>query len=493
MKLKKIFKNIPIERIYGAKEVEISGVCSNSKLVSPGNLFIAKRGDKEDGHKYIPQAISSGCVAVVTDLYDPTLPIPQVVLDNINQAEGHIAASYYEFPTNDLFMVGITGTNGKTTISYMIKHLLDKLLGPSGLLGTIEYLIGRHRYQATHTTADASSNQKLLREMILQGCRSSVMEVSSHALHQNRIACIDFDVAIFTNLTPEHLDYHKTMEEYALQKSKLFQQLSPTNTKKNYKRAAIVNYDSPWKEVMTKECQVPIITYGLTPGADLVAEEVRLSPSGSLCILSWKGEKRRCQIPTVGRFNVYNALAAIATLLSQGFSLDRVLEALKGFRRVPGRLEPVPNKLGLSILIDYAHTEDALRSVLMTLSELKKKRIITVFGCGGNRDVTKRPMMAKAVEAFSDFCIITQDNSRDEAPEEIVCDIMRGFSSPDHFIIELDREQAIKKAIEMAEPGDILLIAGKGHERQQIFKDKTVAFDDKKIAEELCLHLVSPT
>lgn len=486
MQLKKLFKKIPTLKIWGSREVNITGVSSSSKVVSPGNLFIAKKGLSSDGHKYIPEAIAAGCVACVTDLYNPTLSIPQVVVEDVNSLEGVIAATYYQHPSDTLYSVGITGTNGKTTTSFMIKHLLDQFMGPSGLMGTIEYIIGRCRYTTTHTTADVSTNHKLLREMVLQGCKSSVMEVTSHAIDQGRICEIDYDVAIFTNLTQDHLDYHKTMEAYGAVKNRLFRTLTPAHKSKSFKRYALLNGESPWAEKMGEGCLVPRLTYGIEGNYTLNASQVELTSKGSKFKVVYEDQQAVCHIPLVGRFNVLNALAALGTVVPQGVSLSEACDKLKSFKGVRGRLENVPNNLGLTILVDYAHTDDALRCVLTSLRELKKGRIITVFGCGGDRDQTKRPLMAKAVEELSDFAIVTVDNARSEDPLQICRDIMAGFQCLEKFTVELDRYLAIEKAIQMAKPGDIVLIAGKGHETKQIFADRILEFDDHRIAAEIC-------
>ena len=482
MKLKKLFKKIPHQRIEGSREIEISGVSSNSKLVSPGNIFIAKKGATDDGHRYISQAIAGGAVAVLTDLFDPTLSVPQVIVKDISQIEGLIADTCYESPSSQLFVIGVTGTNGKTTTSYLVKHLLDGTFSPSGLLGTIEYLIGRHRYQATHTTPDIATNHKLLKEMVLQGCTAGVMEVTSHALDQGRVKEIDYDAVVYTNLTQDHLDYHGTMEAYAAAKSLLFQQ------SKSKKTVAVINSDCPWSKIVTGPSTFPKITYGIDQQSDLKAENLRFSPQGTAFTLNYQGKSWEVTSPLIGRHNVYNVLAAIGVLLVKKIDVQSIVERLSTFPGVRGRLESVENTLGIQVYVDFAHTEDALRNVLKSLRELTKGKILTVFGCGGNKDPKKRPLMAEAVEEGSDLAIVTLDNSRNEDPETILSDILKGFKSPDHYIVELDRAVAIEKAIHYAKEGDTVLIAGKGHETSQIFATMTIPFDDSKIAYKACLN-----
>lgn len=480
MKLKKLLKEIPYKQFKGSKEVEITGICANSKLVSPGNLFIARKGRTEDGSQYIPEAISAGAVAVLTDIYDPSLKeIAQIIHPDVASLEGLIAAQYYQKPSDELLMVAVTGTNGKTTTSFLIKHLLDQLKGPCGLIGTIEYIIGQNRYQATRTTPDVTSNQKMLREMVHQGCQSAVMEVTSHALDQGRVRNIEYDIAIFTNLTLDHLDYHQTMDNYCRAKNRLFRELSKETW-------AIVNVDSPWNKQILDSCSAKKISYALTNSADLTAHNIELTASGTRFELDYKGKKYACTIPLVGRFNVYNCLAAIAVGLTQNVPLETILHILSKAPAVPGRLQPVPNGRGLKIYVDFAHSDDALLNVLECLQELKKGRLITVFGCGGDRDQTKRPKMAQVAEEHSDIAIVTSDNPRSEDPQAIARQIVAGFKYPQRHLVELDRRQAIAKAIQLATPDDILLIAGKGHETYQIFAHKTVEFDDAKVASQIC-------
>lgn len=483
MKLKKLFKDIEEAQIKGSKELEVTGICSHSKLASPGNLFIAKKGFVDDGVNYINEAIQAGASAVLTDMYDPSLKTAaQIIHPRPAGIEGLLAAQYYQNPSVELFMAGITGTNGKTTTSYLTKFLLDNLeRDHAGLIGTIEYLIGSHRYQATRTTPDVVANQKMLREMCNQGSKSCVMEVTSHALDQGRVNQIHFDVAVFTNLTQDHLDYHKTMEEYCKAKNRFFAELH--QSRKN-SPCAIVNSDSPWTEKILEGCKTKIMTFGTHNPADLFADAIELTTDGTKFVLHYKERQIPCHIPLVGRFNVYNCLAATATCLHKGHLLDIILQLYPNLPAVSGRLEPVPNDLGLKIFVDFAHSDDALKNVLETLSELKTGKIITVFGCGGDRDQAKRPKMAESAEKYSDLCIVTSDNPRSEDPEAICRQITAGFKSKS-YIVEPDRKKAIELAIKRASPGDILLIAGKGHETYQIFAHKTVDFDDRKVAQEL--------
>lgn len=489
MKLKKLLKDLPIHQIKGSKDLNITGVCANSKLVAPGNLFIAKKGRAQDGAAFIPEAIAAGAVAILTDIYNPFIDheIAQLIHSDVASIEGKLSAHYYQFPSTELFMAGLTGTNGKTTTSYLIKHLLDCTHNNCGLIGTIEYIIGQQRYQATRTTPDASTNQKMLREMVIQGCRSAVMEVTSHALDQERAANIDFDVGVFTNLTLDHLDYHQTMENYAEAKKKLFTALDPSKKKEqhSFPKTAIINVDSPWYAKMIEDCQANVLTYGLSANATLKAKNIILSSEKTSFALSYQGQQSLFKFPLPGQFNVYNCMAAVAVGLVRGIPLQEIAEIMSAAPSIPGRLEVVSNALNLKIYVDFAHSDNALANVLCCLRELKK-RIIVVFGCGGDRDASKRPKMAEVCEQLADISIVTSDNPRTENPAEIIRQIVLGFTRRDGYVIEIDRRKAIEKAIDMAGCDDIILIAGKGHEPYQIFSHKIIEFDDRKTAAEIC-------
>lgn len=483
MQLKQLIKEVPSLVVKGKKEIAITGISSDSRVVFPGNLFIAKKGGTTDGSYYLGDAINSGAVALLTDMYDPTFSqVTQLITGDIKAAEAALASAYYQFPSKKLFSVGVTGTNGKTTVSYIIKALLDHFQGPSGLIGTVEYYTGGRTLPATHTTPPVTVTQKMLKEMVDHSCQSFVMEVSSHALDQGRVAGIDFDVAIFTNLTQDHLDYHKTMEEYCHAKSKLFSSMTPQLKQGIAKsKVALVNSDDPYQELLTQECIVPIMTYGIESPADLRAKEIQFSKEGTTFTLLYQGKQYPCQTPFIGRYNVNNVLAAMGVLLSQEYPVEEIIKKLPNLPSVPGRMERVNNALGLQVIVDFAHTEDALRKTLSTLRELNPKRLITLFGCGGDRDKGKRPQMANASEKYSNLTIVTSDNPRTEDPEKIIEEIVAGFSHPDNFIREVDRKKAIQLAIDHATPEDIVLIAGRGHESVQYLKHKQLEFRDTEV------------
>ncbi len=482
MRIRQLVKDIPDLHVKGSRDIEISGVCANSKYVGPGNLFVAKKGMNFDGHRYIPDAIAAGASAVLTDVFDPSLDISQLIHPNVEDIEAVLAARCYDNPSHKLATFGVTGTNGKTTIVALLKHLLDNAGHSCGLIGTIEYIIGTHRHRATHTTPDVCQMHKMLYDMLRAKCRAAAMEVTSHALMQGRVDEIEFDVGIFTNLSPEHLDYHETMNAYAAAKAHLFMNLKP-------EALAVVNVDSPWHKEILRKCHAKVLRYGLRDNADIRPDNLRLDGDSSSFSISYSGEHAEFHLPLPGRYNVYNALAAIAAAHSQGISLGSLADSLRTLPTIPGRLERVPNTLGLRIYVDFAHTPDALDNALACLHELKSHRLICVFGCGGDRDKSKRPLMAQASEKWCDLCVVTSDNPRSEDPEAICHDITKGFAPSTKFLVEPDRKKAIAVALEKAEPGDIVVIAGKGHETQQIFARQTIEFSDTQVAEELCKNL----
>jgi UDP-N-acetylmuramoyl-L-alanyl-D-glutamate--2,6-diaminopimelate ligase len=454
MELRQLTKGLKVT-VKGSKDLSITGLTSDSRMVAPGNLFIAKRGKTHDGSQFIEMAKSSGAVAVVTDLYNPFLDLTQIICKP-EEIEAQLASRYYGKPSKELEIIGVTGSKGKTTTTYLIKHLLDGLQKPCGLIGTVETVVGENRFFSTHTTHDVIANQKLLREMVIRGCKAAVLEVSSHGLDQKRVDEIDFDIGVFTNLYPDHLDYHRTIEEYAAAKRKLFERA----------KKGIFNADSPWNMGQG-------LTFGIEKG-EIRAQNIRYSSSGT------EFDVNSCHFTShlIGRFNVYNLLGAISVGIQLGAKLETIRDFLATFESVPGRLEQVP---GAPIFVDFAHTGDALENVLKALREVSK-RIIVVFGCGGNRDPGRRAGMARAAQKYADISIITSDNPRNEDPLQIIDQIVAAYQNKPH--IEPDRKKAIALALKMAEPDDTILIAGKGHEKMQIIGTQSTPFDDVLVAKE---------
>lgn len=480
IKLKSLFQQLPVQ-FRGVKEARITGICSDSRIVAPGNLFIAKQGSSYDGNQYISEAIQAGAAAVLTPLYNPFYQIPQLIHPNPAEIEASLAALYYRMPSKKLYTCGVTGTNGKTSSTYLIRHLLDFMGIKTGLVGTVETILGDKKIFSNLTTHDVISNQKFLREMLEDQCKAAVLEVSSHGLDQHRVDEIAFDVALFTNLTPDHLDYHGNLESYRKAKRRLFELLEASG-KKN--KLALANADDPHTAYLLNQMRVPHLLFGTHPQADLRAEAFDMSLKGISFTASYKQEKVRFFSPLIGRFNFYNLLGAIGVGIHRGWSLEEMLSPVAELQTAPGRLEKVElqKESDLHVYVDYAHTEDALHNVLQTLRELASARIITVFGAGGHRDKGRRKGLAKAAEKFSDLCMITSDNPRGEEPEEICREILDGFSSREGVRVEIDREKAIREAIAFAKQGDIVLIAGKGHEKTQIFAHRTIYFDDREVA-----------
>lgn len=483
MKIKKLFADVPDVIIKGPKDIKITGISANSKTVAPGNLFLARKGKTFDGAEFISEAVLAGASAVLTDLYNPFLSqIAQIIHPNAAVLEAKIAAAFYGFPSKKLYTIGVTGTNGKTTVSYLIRHIFEQNNKPCGLLSTIEYISGKSHHSAMLTTPAAVDLQKFLKEMVNSKMKAVVMEASSQALDQLRCQEIDFSLAIFTNLTQDHLDYHLNMQNYAKAKERLFQGLG-------LKSAAIVNADDPYVENIIQNTKAKVVTYGLEKPAHLRAENIVFSETGTEFDLAYAGKIEKISSSLVGRFNVYNLLAAIAAALEAKIPLKKIKQAVASFAPVRGRLERAKIKQPFSVFVDYAHTEDALINALAALKQFKKGRLIVVFGCGGNRDKDKRPKMGRAASENADFCILTSDNPRQEDGFQIIQDIVRGIQK-ENYLIEEDRFLAIKKAVLMAKENDIVLIAGKGHETYQILKDKKYPFDDRGAVEEICQNFL---
>jgi UDP-N-acetylmuramoyl-L-alanyl-D-glutamate--2,6-diaminopimelate ligase len=472
MKLKMLLKGLSEIEVRGSKEVEITGVSSDSRTVAPGNLFIAKKGSVHDGSQFISQAISSGAAAIVSDFYDPFLKKTQLITKTPTLWEAELASRYYHHPSKDLLVVGVTGTKGKTTTTYLIQHLLEGMKKKCGLVGTVETVIGDHRFASSLTTHDVIYNQKILREMVLKQCEAVAFEVSSHGLIQGRVDKIDFDIGVFTNLYRDHLDYHQTMEEYASAKKKLF-----VSAKKN-----IVNLDSPWSSLMKGEKEA--LTFGIENKADVMGSDIQFDQNKTTFWVEFDGKREKFTSSLIGRFNVYNLLAAICVGVQLGEPLEKISSYLASFGSVPGRLQLVSSESEIKVFVDHAHTEEALDSALQAVRAIAEKRVLLVFGCGGNRDPARRVGMARAAERWADLVIVTNDNPRREAPQEICDQILSGFKNIEKVVVELDRKSAIHHAISIAAAGDVVLVAGKGHEKVQIFAHQTISFDDVAIVKE---------
>jgi UDP-N-acetylmuramoyl-L-alanyl-D-glutamate--2,6-diaminopimelate ligase len=477
MQLKTLATAIPVRQVIGPLDRPVESIAYDSRRVQRNGLFVALRGEKSDGHEFIGQALEKGATAIVAEREEKHSRATCLVVDNTRTALADLAATFYEFPARKLKMAGVTGTNGKTTTSFLIKHICEKAGVRCGLIGTVRYEIGERILPAVRTTPESLDLQELLAQMVNAGA----MEVSSHALAQDRVRGLEWDVAVFTNLTQDHLDFHGTMESYFAAKAKLFEQL--VTQKKKRKPVAIVNIDDRYgQQLLSKlDKSTAVVTYGMSAQSDFRASNYRMEFGGTSYQLDARGKSYLVRVPLIGRFNVANSLAALAAANALGVSLRDAVLSLSKSPQVPGRLEAVPAKRQFQVFVDYAHTPDALLNVLKTLRELEPRRLIVVFGCGGDRDRQKRPLMAEVVDRNADYAIITSDNPRKENPDTIIAEVEKGFRS-DHYEKIADRTAAITRAIELAQPRDIVLIAGKGHENYQEFADHTVPFDDIQVA-----------
>jgi UDP-N-acetylmuramoyl-L-alanyl-D-glutamate--2,6-diaminopimelate ligase len=507
MRISQLLKGVANHVLHGDESVEISALTCDSRTVLPGTLFFALRGATIDGHRFIQAAVEAGAAAIVLE-DDRCAPdgITWIQVPDGRAAMAVMAAEFYGNPTLKLPLVGITGTNGKTTTTYLIEAILAAAGRPAAVLGTISYRFGSACIAASHTTPESTELQAAFRRFVDAGARAFVMEVSSHALEQKRVDGSHFDVGIFSNLTRDHLDYHTTMESYLEAKQRLFSELlRPTADKP--KRRAVINMDDPAGALIARTAACPVISYGIDYQGDVQAVGVTSSVGGlSGTLVTPRGAITfRSRLP--GRFNLSNILAAAAAGVALDLPLESIKAGIEGHATVPGRMERVDNKRGVTLLVDYAHTGDALENVLTTLKELATARIITVFGCGGDRDPGKRPVMGRTAARMSDLAIVTSDNPRTEDPAAILAQIRAGITplgireyapeqlssgfSEQGFVMRENRREAIRLAVRLARPGDIVLLAGKGHEDYQIIGKTKYHFDDREEAAQAFAELDS--
>ncbi|HAV65279.1 MAG TPA: UDP-N-acetylmuramoyl-L-alanyl-D-glutamate--2,6-diaminopimelate ligase [Verrucomicrobiales bacterium] len=484
MQLRQLIQSFPTQEVEGALDREVTGLAYDSRRVTAGTVFVALRGQRTDGHQFINDAIDRGAVAVICERNGfSSARATKIVVSDAREALARAATAFHGNPSAKLKVIGVTGTNGKTTVAFMVKALMDAAGIPTGLLGTIRYEIGDRVIPAARTTPEALEIQQMLSQMVRAGCQACVMEVSSHALDQKRTLGVEFDVAIFTNLTQDHLDYHGTMDGYFAAKMKLF-----TALQHGVKRgAAVINIDDAYGERLRLQTEVAVkLTYGLGEAAQLRATNLRLDRNQTSFQVAIAGQSVSCQLPLIGRYNIYNALAALGAGLMLNVEVPTLRRALRELSPVPGRLERITRDEEFSVFVDYAHTDDALAQVLETLREVTPGRLLLVFGCGGSRDTGKRAKMGAVAARLADETIITSDNPRREPPAAIAAEIEQGYRAirEDGYQVELDRQRAIDAIIERAGAGDTVLIAGKGHETYQEFEDTVVPFDDRIIARE---------
>ncbi|WP_139997937.1 UDP-N-acetylmuramoyl-L-alanyl-D-glutamate--2,6-diaminopimelate ligase [Paenibacillus paridis] len=488
MRLKEVAELLVTARLMGNGETEWNGIESDSRAVSSGQLFICLRGHTVDGHLYAPEAVEAGAAAIVAERA-LDLPVPQIIVRDCRLAMAAIANHFYAYPSQTLKLIGVTGTNGKTTTTYLIEQILNDQLLPSGVIGTIERRFAGKSFPMSSTTPQTLQLQRYLAEMRDAGTKYCAIEVSSHALEQGRVKGCRFRTAVFTNLTQDHLDYHETMSRYAAVKGLFFSRLgNEYKAVENDRSYAVLNADDTISSAYAELTAAEVITYGIDNEADIRASNIRINAQGTTFhVHTFRGEAD-ITLQMAGKFNVYNALAAIGAVLIEGVELSAIAESLRGIPGVPGRVEAVNAGQPFAVIVDYAHTPDGLENVLRAVQQFAEKRILCVFGCGGDRDRAKRPLMGKIAVQYADYAIITSDNPRTEAPELILKDIedglIRSHIEPSVYELIADRRAAIQKAVEMASPGDVVLIAGKGHETYQDINGVKYPFDDREAAKE---------
>jgi UDP-N-acetylmuramoyl-L-alanyl-D-glutamate--2,6-diaminopimelate ligase len=480
MKIKDLLNKIPYEVIQGTDEINIPNISWDSRKLKPNSLFICVKNKNVDRHNYAHEAIEAGATALLLERKIEDIPngITVIKVENAKLAMAIIANSFYDEPSKKFNLIGITGTNGKTTVSFFITKILECIGRKVGIISTIENSIGNIPLKTAKlnpTTPDSVELQSSFAEMVEKNVTDAVMEVTSIALDQHRVSMCDFDIGIFTNLTQDHLDEHGTMENYKKAKMKLFRMC----------RLGIINADDGVSQDIIQNATCDIITYGINTSADFMASDIEYSQEGVSFTLNFCDNHKKVKLNVPGKFNVYNALSAIAACYFSGFPLPLIIDALSNINGVKGRFEVVPNDKGYLVIVDYAHTPDSLKNILTTFRKETQNKLIVVLGCGGERDRTKRPIMGEIAGTFADYCVITSDNPRKEDPINIIEDIEEGLvKTKCPYEKKENRKAAIHTALKKANPCDVVIIAGKGHENYQILKDKVIHFDDVEVVKE---------
>lgn len=486
MNSRELLENIPYKLISGDLPDQIEHITMDSRDAVPGSLFVCIEGYTVDGHDFADQATKCGATLILSekpiDIEGPAV----LIVDDTVRALGQLASKFYNYPSKNLRMIGVTGTNGKTSVAGMLHAMLMKLGEKSALTGTIGFNLNGEMHPSANTTSDALTTQQMISEAKNAGCSHMTMEVSSHGLVLGRLAGVEFNTAIFTNLTHDHLDFHGTMEEYGHAKGLLFSQLGQDLSEK---KCAVLNADDPWSEQFAKMTSHPIYTFGVEKDAHFKAEEIAMDHQGTTFRLVCPKGEFPVSMKLLGHFNVSNALAAITALYAEGYQLDQILDALAAIEPVEGRMQKVAIDAPVTVFIDYAHTPDAIEKALAAVACFKKNKVIFLVGTGGNRDKSKRPDMAKKASA-ADYVVLTTDDPRDEPYDSILKDLEVGMTHSNYACIG-DREQAVKHAIGQSEPGDIIILAGKGHENYQIIGVTKYPHSDKEIAEQEALKKYS--
>ena len=480
MQLRSLIQALPKATVSGNLDQEVSGITSDSREVVQGSIFIAIQGSDADGQKFVPQALEKGACAIVSEVAPAAdQKVCWVHVPDARAAVAALACEWNAQPSEGMKVVGITGTNGKTTTAFITHAVMKSVWTRAGLLGTVQVDDGEQVSPSTHTTPGAVELQKIMRNMADNDCRGVAMEISSHALEQKRVDGLLLDVAVFSNLSQDHLDYHGNMDDYFAAKRRLFELLETQDG--NKKPTAVINLDDAYGQRLVEEFKerLYILTYGRGVHADMRIGRGVQTVRGTEFDIKFKDREYRVLTPYIGKFNIDNCTAALAACCAAGIKPRDAVRALTDAPQVPGRMESVGTRDGATLFVDYAHTPDALEKACAAILELRPKRLITVFGCGGDRDRTKRPQMGKAAAAVSDFCIVTSDNPRTENPEQIIADIEKGMVGKRYHSIS-DRMEAIQTAVNLSEEGDVILVAGKGHETYQEISGNRIDFDDRR-------------
>ncbi len=472
MNLNDLIKNVQVKEIINPAKPDVCGIHYNSSKIKKGDLFVAIEGFKTDGHKYIKDAEKNGACAVICQRAVEDIKIPQVIVENSRIAEAQVSREFFKNPSDSFKLIGITGTNGKTTCTYLVKQILEYNGYKTGLIGTNQNMIGDKVFETGRTTPDSFELQHLFSKMRDEGVDYVIMEVSSHALELNRVYGCSFAVSAFTNLTQDHLDFHITMDNYAKAKSKLF----------GISDCAVINCDDEYGKIMAQEAPCKVLTYSLDGDASLSAKNLKMSQNG----IEFDVDDTKFNLFIPGKFSVYNALCAIGICKCVGIEDNNIKEALKSASGVKGRAEIVPNTSDFTVMIDYAHTPDGIENILNTVKGFAKGRVVLLFGCGGDRDNTKREIMGEIASRLADYVIVTSDNPRSEDPMKIISMIEEGVKkhSTPYTVIE-NRKQAIEYALKNAKSSDVIILAGKGHETYQVLADGTIDFDEREIVKSI--------
>lgn len=492
MEMKELLKCLNIIKVKGPTDFPVRGLAYHSNRVQPGFIFFCLEGTRADGHKYISQAVDAGAAAVVLEKDLDINGATKILVPDVRIAMSAISEIFYASPSKKLRVVGVTGTNGKTTTTHLIEAIISAHNKKTGLLGTIKYKINGDSLPVLATTPEAPDLQRMLSKMVDQKVTYAIMEVSSHALELNRVSGCDFDIAVMTNITGDHYDFHQTRERYLFAKAKLFSQLGGSFLKGPLPRFAVLNRDDPHFEYLLRQTTVQPISYGIKNPADVEAKNVEVREDGINFLLCSPWGTDEISLNLTGYFNLYNALAAVSVALLERIPLSTIKGALAGVQGVPGRFERVDLGQDFLVIVDYAHTPDGLDNILQTARGFARGKIITIFGCGGERDRAKRPEMGRIAGQYSDYCILTSDNPRGEDPWQIIREVESGLREKKEtgrgYSVQPNRYEAIKLGIELARPHDIVIIAGKGHENYQVFSDYTIHFSDRETAEEIILN-----